>query len=144
MVIAWIALHNWCAQSYIMYQLSTCEMCLKKIIQVGSSNHLRAKRKETPVGQCWCHGWTCMNHVYPSFSFLFFNLKSILTARMPLGSQLPKVRKDLNVRCGKTHYRSPARKRMWWFAKLWNQIFNWKLCKDNLPNVETDKYHCEI
>lgn len=30
MVIAWIALHNWCTQSYIMYQLSTCEMCLKK------------------------------------------------------------------------------------------------------------------
>ena len=30
MVIAWIALHNSCTESYIMYQLSTCEVCLKK------------------------------------------------------------------------------------------------------------------
>lgn len=92
MVIAWIALHNWCTQSYIMYQLSTCEMCLKRIIQEGFSNHLRAKRKEMPVGQWWCHGRTGINHAYLTFPF-FPHLKHILTARVPLGSQLPKVEK---------------------------------------------------
>lgn len=60
----------------------------EKIIQVWFSNHLRAKRKETPVGQCWCHGWTHMNHIYISalffilfFFFASFNLKHNLTVR---------------------------------------------------------------
>lgn len=44
----------------------------EKIIQVWFSNHLRAKRRWMPMGQCWYHGRTHMNHTCLNFCLSLF------------------------------------------------------------------------
>lgn len=95
MVIAPIALHNWCTQSYIMYQLSTCEMCLKKIIQVWFSNHLRAKRKKMPWDNAGVMtGLTWIMHIPVFFFHLWHNFYCQRTCYDAFRVSTPRGEKD--------------------------------------------------